>query len=192
MLEDALGYRQASIGDMFTGQSRWDPKVTREFEKLALGVFGNKAYTSMIALENGIQEVVTNAKVLIVVKSMIVPAANLMSNMFQLVNRGVPVRHILRGVPRKTAEINEFIKRRALEVDLETELRAATAKNNLVDMRVLGNRIKSLKDSYRRMSIWPLIEAGEFSAISSGQVTAEDLALANGKWSTFVESYVTV
>ena len=155
-------------------------------------MFGNKAYTSMIALENGIQEVVTNAKVLIVVKSMIVPAGNLMSNMFQLLNRGVPVRRILRGVPRKTAEINEFIMRRALEVDLETELRAATAKNNLVDMRVLGNRIKSLKDSYRRMSIWPLIEAGEFSAISSGQVTAEDLALANGKWSTFVESYVTV
>ena len=37
------------------------------------------------------------------------------------------------------------------------------------------------------MSIWPLIQAGEFSAISNGQVTAEDLALADGKWTNFVE-----
>ena len=40
------------------------------------------------------------------------------------------------------------------------------------------------------MSIWPLIEAGEFSAISNGQVTAEDLALADGKWTNFVERKV--
>ena len=40
------------------------------------------------------------------------------------------------------------------------------------------------------MSIWPLIEAGEFSAISNGQVTAEDLALADGKWSNFVEKKI--
>lgn len=40
------------------------------------------------------------------------------------------------------------------------------------------------------MSIWPLIEAGEFSAISSGQVTAEDLALSDGRWSNFLEKKI--
>lgn len=41
------------------------------------------------------------------------------------------------------------------------------------------------------MAIWPLIEAGEFSAISNGQVTAEDLSLANGTWTDWVERKVS-
>ena len=57
-------------------------------------------------------------------------------------------------------------------------------------MRKLENEIQSLKDSCRRMTIWPPLETGEFSTISSGQVTDEDLTLADGKWSTFVERMV--
>lgn len=40
------------------------------------------------------------------------------------------------------------------------------------------------------MSIWPVIAAGEFSAISQGQPTVEDLELAEGKWSRFVERQI--
>ena len=54
----------------------------------------------------------------------------------------------------------------------------------------IESQLQSIKDSYTRMSIWPLIEAGEFSAISSGQVTAEDLALSDGRWSNFLEKKI--
>ena len=128
-----------------------------------------------------------NAKNTIVVKSVIVPAANLISNMFQLLNRGVPLRHILAGVPKKTAEINGYVKMRHREISLEADLRAATAKQDLRAMRRIKNEMDSIKDSYKRMSIWPLIEAGEFSATSNGQVTAEDFALVDGKWTNWVE-----
>jgi hypothetical protein len=40
------------------------------------------------------------------------------------------------------------------------------------------------------LSIWPLIEAGEFNAISNGEVTVEDMALAEGKWSNFVAKMI--
>ena len=187
MLLDTFGARQASIGDLFTGKTRWNPKVTSTFEKLAMGAFGNRAYPTFVSIEKNVQEFVGAAKTRIVVKSVIVPAANAVSNMFQLLNRGVPFSHIVRGFGAKTAEINAYIKSRAREVDLEADLRAAQGKNDLVEMRKIENKIQSLKDGYKRMSIWPLIEAGEFSAISNGNVTAEDLALADGKWSDWIE-----
>ena len=83
----------------------------------------------MVSAEKNVQEFVANAKNTIVVKSVVVPAANLISNMFQLLNRGVPLRHILSGVRRKTAEINSYIKRRAREIDLEADLRATDGSN---------------------------------------------------------------
>lgn len=190
MLLDTFGARQASVGDLFTGQTRWNKKVQTEFEKLAMGIFGNKAYPTMVAIEKNLQEVVANMKTMIVVKSVVVPAANAISNMFQLVNRGVPVKAVIRGFGKKSAEINFYIKSRKREIDLEAELRAAEGKGDLTAIRKLGNQLQSLKDSYKRLTIWPLIEAGEFSAISNGNVTAEDLALADGKWTNFVERKV--
>ncbi|RUX60170.1 hypothetical protein [Mesorhizobium sp. M7A.F.Ca.CA.002.12.1.1] len=187
MLLDTFGARQASIGDLFTGKTRWNPSVTGRFEKLAMGMFGNRAYPTFVSIEKNIQEFVSTAKTRIVVKSVIVPAANAVSNMFQLIGRGVPVRHVIHGFGAKTTEINAYIKSRAREVDLEADLRAAEGKNNLVEIRKISNKIQSLKDGYKRMSIWPLIEAGEFSAISNGNVTAEDLALADGRWSDWIE-----
>lgn len=190
MLLDTFGARQASVGDLFTGKTRWNPKATKQIEQLAAGMFGNNAYTLMVGAEKNVQEFVGNAKTLIVVKSVIVPVANMVSNMFQLLNRGVPLRSVLKGVGTKTVEINFYIKARNREIGLVADLRAAKGKNDLVAIRKLENQIQSLHDSYRRLSIWPLIEAGEFSAISSGQVTAEDLAIAEGKWTGWVERKV--
>jgi len=190
MLLDTFGARQASVGDLFSGKTRWNPKIASEFEKISVGIFGKNAYVGMVSTEKNIQELVANAKNMIVVKSVIVPAANMVSNMLQLLNRGVPLRHVLKGVPAKTAEINSYIQRRNREINLEADLRAAIGKNDLVEIRKIKNQLRSLTDSYKRMSIWPLIEAGEFSAISNGQVTEEDLAIADGKWTDWIERKV--
>lgn len=191
MLNDAVGYRSASVGDIFTGETRWNPKVVKQFEDIALAMFGNKAYSRLLATEHAVQDLVTNAKVLIVVKSVVVPVANMMSNILQMANRGVPVRHIIKGLGTKTDEINAYIRRRHQEIDLAAELRVAQGAKDLVSERRLNSRIQTLRDSYRSLSIWPLIEAGEFSAISNGVVTAEDLALAEGKWGQWSERLAT-
>lgn len=196
MLLDTFGARQASVGDLFTGgATRCNPKVSREFEKLALGLLGSRkalknksAYEILVGIEQRVQDVVANVKTIIVVKSVIVPAANMMSNMFQLLSRGVPVKAVIHGMGAKTAEISTYVKRRACEIDLEAELRAAEAKNDTGTALKLSNQIQAIRDSYKRMSIWPLIEAGEFSAISQGQPTAEDLSIAEGSWMDWVEA----
>ena len=193
LLKDTFGARQASVGDLFTGNTRWNPKVAREFEKVItgmFGVFGKDAFTTLVGSEQNIQDVIAGVKQTIVVRSVVVPVANMVSNMVMLMNRGVPIRAIIHGVGAKTAEINSYVKRRQREIDLEADLRAANGKNDTGAALKIENQIQSIKDSYRRMSIWPLIEAGEFSAISSGQVTAEDLALSDGRWSNFLEKKI--
>lgn len=190
MLLDTFGARQASIGDLFSGETRWSPKVASDFEKIATGIFGSfgkNAFTSLVGAEKNVQDLVSTVKQIIVVRSVIVPVGNMVSNMFQLLNRGVPLRAVLHGFGAKTAEINSYVKRRQREIDLEAELRAARGRNDTGAELKFSNQIRAIQDSYRRMSIWPLIEAGEFSAISSGQVTVEDLAIADGKWSGFIE-----
>jgi predicted NAD-dependent protein-ADP-ribosyltransferase YbiA (DUF1768 family) len=193
----ALGDRQASIGDMFTGQTRWKPGVHERFEKLALGLFAtrpftrllgdNQAYPTLVRAENLVEDFVTNAKTSIVIRSVVVPVANILANFGQLINRGVPVRTIISSFPKKVVEINTYIKARNQEIRLEAELEAAKGENKLADVRKLESRIQALKDSYTRLSIYPLIEGGQFASISQGQVTAEDLAIGENRWGSYVE-----
>jgi len=48
---------------------------------------------------------------------------------------------VLKGIVAKTAETNDYIKRRSKEIALEAELRAAKARQDIVKMRKLDNEI---------------------------------------------------
>ena len=187
MINDAVGFRSVSVGDLWTGNTRLKPAVSDQLRRALMGVFGAKTFEYLVKAERIIQNVVTEAKVLIVVKSVVVPVSNMVSNVFQLMNRGVPLRSIIHGLGSKTAELNDFIKRRQKQLSLEADLRSAEAINDVVKVRRIENELRTIKDSYKRMSIYPLIKAGEFASISDGGVTQEDIALAEGKWGQFIE-----
>lgn len=178
MLNDALGYRAASVGDAWSGNSRWSPETLDTFKKAMLGVFGNRAYKYVMGGENLVQNLVKEAKTLIVVKSVVVPAVNFLANLYQMVARGVPVKNIAKSIPQKTAEINQYLKSRLRQVDAEAELRAATNPNQI---RKLKAEIQSITDSHKRMSIWPLLEAGEFSSIADAGIGRDDILITEGK-----------
>lgn len=178
MLNDALGYRAASVGDAWSGNSRWSPETLDTFKKAMLGVFGNRAYKYVMGGENLVQNLVKEAKTLIVVKSVVVPAVNFLANLYQMVGRGVPVKNIAKSIPQKTAEINQYLKSRLRQVDAEAELRAATNPNQI---RKLKAEIQSITDSHKRMSIWPLLEAGEFSSIADAGIGRDDILITEGK-----------
>lgn len=184
MLNDALGYRAASVGDVWTGNSRWSPETLDTFKKAMLGVFGNRAHKYFMTGENELQNLIKEAKTLIVVKSVIVPAVNFIANLYQMVARGVPAKDIAKGIPQKTSEINQYMKSRLRQVDAEAELRAAT-NPNLV--RKLKAEIQSINDSYKRMSIWPLLEAGEFSSIADAGIGRDDILITQGRISEYME-----
>jgi len=186
MVIDAVGYRAASVSDLWTGNSRWSPKVQKDFQRVAYGVFGKDAYKRLVTGERFIQNFVTDARVTIVVKSVIVPMANLAANFIQLMTRGVPIENIVRGMPKKAAEIKSFTEGRVKRIELEAELRAVT--NDLVKTRRIQAEIQAIRDANRRMSIWPLIKAGEFASISDVGVDTDQILLAEGRLNAYIES----
>jgi hypothetical protein len=190
MLNDALGYRAASVGDAWTGTSRWNNQTQESFKRLAMSVFGNKAYQYTVNAEKTFQSFISDVKTMIVVKSVVVPVTNMISNAYQLAARGVPVKSIITGMPKKTAEVQAYVKSEVRRIEADAELRAAQGRNDVVAGRKLAAEIQSIEDSHKRMSIWPLIQAGEFSAISGGQAGIEDVELASGKLYSYIESQV--
>ena len=184
MLNDALGYRAASVGDAWSGNSRWSPETLDTFKKAMLGVFGNRAYKYVMGGENLVQNLVKEAKTLIVVKSVVVPAVNFLANLYQMIARGVPVKNIAKSIPQKTAEINQYLKSRLRQVDAEAELRAATNPNQI---RKLKAEIQSITDSHKRLSIWPLLEAGEFSSIADAGIGRDDILITEGKLHEYMD-----
>lgn len=184
MLNDALGYRAASVGDAWSGNSRWSPEVLNTFKRAMLGLLGNRAYKIVMGGENIIQNLVKEAKTLIVVKSVVVPAVNFLANLYQMVARGVPVKNIAKSIPQKTAEINQYLKSRLRQVDAEAELRAATNPNQI---RKLKAEIQSITDSHKRLSIWPLLEAGEFSSIADAGIGRDDILITEGKLQEYMD-----
>lgn len=178
-INDVVGYRSASVGDVFTKNTRWGSETADKAMNVALAVFGENAYNKLVKFERTLQSLVTEAKVTIVVKSVIVPVANLVSNVVQLTGRGVPLRYIAKGFGTKTEELNTYSRRRAQEIELDAQMKAAEGSGNLAEMRKLETRLKTIRESYKRMSIWPLIEAGEFSAITEGGISNDDITLSN-------------
>lgn len=185
MLNDVLGYRSASIGDAWTGNSRWSAGTQEAVRNIAVSAFGNAAYKTLITAERTIQNVVSDAKSLIVVKSVIVPIANLMSNMYQLIGRGVPVRSIAKAMPSKLAEVESYTKSQVRLIEAEAELRAATGDPRVE--RRLKTEIQAIRDDHKRMTIWPLIEAGEFSGIADAGLTRREVELTSGRMQAYME-----
>lgn len=190
-LLDVAGARSATVGDFWTGNSRWSPAVQKEIKDLIMGFAGNKAYGYLVNAESFFQQVVTDAKVMIVIKSVFVPAINYLSNVYQLSMNGVPVRNIFKGFKEKTYELNTYIKMKEQERQLQDDLFVAEGNNDGVAVRKLSTRIRSIQDAYKAMSIHTLIEAGEFGAITDGNLSAEDMALAKGGYQAFVERMIS-
>lgn len=188
MLNDALGYHSASVSDLWTKTSRVNQEVLNGAQKVAMAAFGNQAYRYMVTAEKTVQNLVSDARILIVVKSVVVPVTNMIANTYQLWARGVPINDIVRGIPRKTAEVNAYLKSRLRLDEAEAELRTST--DDPIASRKLEAEMQSIRDSHRRMSIWPLIEAGEFSSISDGTLTHDDLHLTEGRLSEWIEKKV--
>jgi ethanolamine utilization protein EutP (predicted NTPase) len=188
MLNDAIGYRSATIGDAWTGNTRWSKETQAVVKNLATSVFGNKAYMYLTNTERAVQGFMAGARTAIVVKSVVVPITNFVSNILQLISRGVPITTITKLMPTKLAEIEAYTKSKLRQIELEAELRAATT--NSVAERKLRVEIRSITDSHKRMSIWTLIEAGEFSTIADVGMTHEEVDLASGNLAKYIEAKV--
>ena len=187
MLEDVFGYRDASIGDVWTGNSRWSPKTQERVRKLAEMYLGDDAFRLLVQGEERWKNLVKDAKTLIVVKSVIVPAANFVANIFQMLARGVPMSSIARGLRDKTLEVDFYVKTHVEQMDLAVQL-MALGKNDTNQRQKLEARIQAIEDSWKRLSIWPLLAAGEFGSITDAGISRDEILLSEGKLQAYIEA----
>lgn len=187
MINDAIGYRSASVGDLWTGNSRLPPETQKVARAIATAVFKQDAYKKLVQFEKVYQTFITDARVTIVVKSVVVPTANVISNVYHLASRGVPLQHIMKGFPKKTAEVDAFIKGRLRRIELEGLLLAAEGRNDTRAETKIKAELQSIRDANRRMSIWPLIKAGEFASISDAAISYDEIQLSEGRLSAYME-----
>ena len=188
LINDTVGYRSPSIGDLWTGVTRISPDTAKIAANIATAIIGPKAYQYLVTGEKLWQNFVSDARTTIVVRSVIVPAANIVSNVYQLAARGVPLKDIARGMPKKLAEVHAYHQSHLEEVKLEAEILAAG--NNMAKLRPLRAKLQSIKDDHKRLSIWPLIQAGEFSSVSEATVMRDESTLFEGKVSQYIEGLV--
>lgn len=185
MVKEVVGYRNASVGDFWTGNSRHSIQTQKTVKRVLVGMLGNDAYVKLAGKEEFIENVVNTAKDLIATKSVIVPAINIISNVLHAIARGTPVMDIAKGYAKYTKEINTYMASRQDYIVAEAKLRAATNANEIAKLEAI---MRTIDDSHRRMDIWPLIEAGEFTAVSSADNRYADVKLASGKIGAYLDA----
>lgn len=188
LVEDMVGYRNFSVSDFWTGVSRWSPEVQKQVRRILLDTFGNDIFQRILKVEKFVQGLAADARTLIVVKSGIVPALNMMSNILHLVATGVPISTIVKEMPKKLVEIRYYTKTRAKKAELEIEIRKAS--NSAYETRRFEAQMKSLDDSIARLSIAPLLNAGEFSTVADIGDTSQDLELSSGQLGQMIDGAV--
>ena len=172
---NAFGYRNASVRDVFTGYSGLNPDAKKAIREIALGLMGKNAYTWLATAEDLLKDVVSTAKDLIVVRSGVVALGNLISNQFQLLAMGVPLTELPKQF-KIAKEIETYLRNEHRIARITAELRAET---DPVKLGRLEREAKMLDDNNKRMSIADLIAAGELPTIAEGLSETDEYTLAS-------------
>lgn len=188
VLEDVTGYRNASVSDFWTNINRMDDKTNKAVREVLIATMGSGAYRKLMKAEQIIQGAVADIRTLIIVKSMIVPAANTVSNIYQLMGRGVNPIRIAKEAPSVVTQLHSYTESKLEQIRLEAQLRAVGG--DAIREAKLRAKIKSISDAHRRLAIWPLIEAGEFSTVADVGMSRNDLQLTSGRLDEWVGNQI--
>ena len=185
MINNAVGFRSASVGDIFTGQTNMNEKVRQTVKDIMLSTpfIGPDMYKILTQAEDVAQQIVSEVKHVIVVKSGVILAANTLSNVVQLAGREVPLSFMGKRTKIKYAEVARFKDNEERKIRLRAKMAAA---RNPGEIEAIQNQISKIEESEKRMSIWPLIEANQFTTISEG-LTDVDKALMDGRYMDWIE-----
>lgn len=184
MVNLSVGYREASVADLWTGKTRMPKEVIKASQYVTRMMIGRHSLrTLLVKGEKGLHSVVSDAKDIIVVKSLIVPMANTQANVIQLANNGVPVKQIVKNYRMKLAEITEYNKNDLRLRELRLQKGFTTDARQL---RLLDDKIKVIEDLNARMTIAPMIEAGAYKQLSEG-ITDLDVASTSGGLAEWME-----
>lgn len=187
MVNLALGYREASVLDLWTGKTRLPTAVQKGSQAAAKLLMGDLAMSLLSRGEETTQSIVSNVKDLIVIRSLVVPYMNSQANFVQLSTRGVPLKKIISGYRDKLSEIETYNNNVSRVIELETLIRLNANDQNRV--KILEGQIQTIQDENNRMSIAAVVQAGAYKNISEG-ITDLDVELSSGRFGEWLENQV--
>jgi len=173
-LNDAIGYHKAGVGNFFTGDNRYKESTNNNIAALTRQFLGKGAYKYLVVAEEGWQAIIGSAKDTIIVKSLTVALNNLASNQIQLfMITGNPVWN-LRVQSQKHKELVSYLGYQQRIARLAATKMATTDAN--LRKQIEGEQA-FLKNEIHKLSIWPLIEAGELPTIAEGLSETEEFSM---------------
>lgn len=175
-----IGFHSVSIGDLWSGNTKLPKEYREAVSDFITGILGPKAYEHLMRAEKGWQNLMGDARVAIVVKSFVVPALNAAANAFQLLANGVGAVQLVKLMLEKTRETHLYAQNEVKYQELENNLIAAKGAGRADLAQRIETEMRKIEDLNKRLSIWPLIAAGEFSQVTEG-LSKEDLELSEGR-----------
>lgn len=188
LLNDVTGYRMALIGDYWTGNSRVHKDFRKGVVDLVEGLVGKNAYRLLMKSQYTIQSLTSDARDIIVIRSIVVPVINMLSTIAQTIMRGVSPINAVKGSIQKSREISRYVDIRGKISKLEAERIASY--DDKAKVRDITARIQFLEKSISKLSIAPLIEAGEFTSIADSEIDKGDNNIMKGGLLSYVENKV--
>lgn len=183
----AVGYREASLADMWSGKTRMPKEVQKTVQGVTQLFMGRNAMKWIVKVEDVGQGLISTAKDIIVIRSLVVPALNMQANVAQLVTNGVPLKTLKKSMQSKLAEVEQYNKNVTKIIELKAKIRLQARNAN--QKKILSDKIKAIEDLNKKMSIAPMIAAGAYKQLSEG-ITEFDENIMSGKLGDYVEAQV--
>jgi len=164
MVKEVLGYRNLSAVQIWDNKDPFSRATAKTLDTI-FGFVGRKAYADLLKGERALQESVHFVKDAIVVKSLLVPAVNMVSNVVQLGLNGVSPLAVAAATPAKVREAEYYLDLRAKKASLEVAREIAATETERANKQ---RQLDVIDAQMRKLSIWPLIAAGEFTSLTDG------------------------
>ena len=189
LIDQIIGMHKASVADLYTGRTELPTGVRKAlFKGLEALTFSPNSLEKLIKLEHNTQKVISHLKTSIVVRSIQTVKQNGVANIIQLNMLGVPWADIARNIPKKVADCEKYVKWQQEIIQIDADLAAYSLDND--KKTTLEARKKAINSSIKRLSIYPLIKAGEFNTITDAGLSDQDIQLLEGKLGEGLQSIV--
>lgn len=193
LIPDIVGRRQASVIDLKTGLTYWNPKVQRALVNALEGVVGKKALYYLYRGEKFTNALISSARNFIVIRSGEVMIFNLLGNFVSLLVRGVPLNEILTLAPKIIKELEHFNRSRQKQVIIEMALNAEKGRDNPSERKIaaLERRLEQERAMISNLTYsYNLLKAGEYNTIADLGDVNDDILLSTGKWGEYLEKQI--
>jgi hypothetical protein len=164
LIANTLGYHQAGVGDIFTGNASIGEQTRLAMYGLAQTVMGPRAAQILFTAESAIKEGVATAKDWIIVRSLSVAISNAMASLNLVVANGVPMKEVFNSYREGIRDIRDYSRLNKEIIELTVKIAGAKGAEK--------DRLRTIQrgkyEAVRRLAIYPLIEAGELSDLPEG------------------------